>query len=61
MANMKERAKGTAGGGGSRRWMLAVAGGGDAFWNWNKIHPMLLQENYFAYCLEHPEVTGVSH
>lgn len=61
MANMKEGAKGTAGEGGSIRWMLAFTGGGDAFRNWNKIHPMLLQENYFAYCLKPPEVTGVSH
>ena len=61
MTNTKESTKGTAGEGGSDRWMLAFAGGGDAFQNPNKTHPVLLQENYSAYRLEPPEVTGVSH
>lgn len=61
MANMKDGAKGTAGEGASDRWMRAFAGGGDAFRDRNKTHPMLPQENYSVYCLDPPEVTEVSH
>lgn len=62
MANMKERVKHTAGDEGSNRWILTFAGGGGAFQNQNKIHPVSLQEFFcIAYCLEPPKVTRVSH
>lgn len=60
MANM--RVEHAAGDGGRNRWILTFAGGGVAFQNQNKTHPVLLQEYFFfAYCLEPPKVTGVSH